>query len=80
MTSLRLSREQRELLEKELRDHPLAKQRLNHARDADAANEAVKECVWEEPASLWGNTKTNKIVKAAFSEVTKRPKWTLFFQ
>lgn len=75
-----LLREHGELLEKELRQHRQVASRLNHARDTDAAEEAVRECVYGEPAPLWGKTKTNKIVKAAFSEIIKLPRWVLFFQ
>lgn len=59
-------------LEKRLREHPLVAARLRHERDAQAAEAAVRECIYGEPVpiSSWLRSSTYQQVKLAFSQIT----------
>jgi hypothetical protein len=59
-------------LEKKLREHPLVAARLKHERDSQAAEAAVRECIYGEPVpiSSWLRSSTYQQVKLAFSQVT----------
>jgi hypothetical protein len=59
-------------LERLLRDHPLVVPRLKHERDAQAAEAAVRACVYGEPIpfSSWLRSSTYQQVKLAFSQIT----------
>ncbi|MEX2301937.1 MAG: hypothetical protein WD733_13430 [Bryobacterales bacterium] len=59
-------------LEKKLREHPLVAARLRHERDAQAAEAAVRECVYGEPVPIvsWLRSSTYQQVRLAFSQIT----------
>lgn len=59
-------------LEKMLRDHPLVAPRLRHERDAQAAEAAVRECIYGEPIPIasWLRSSTYQQVRLAFSQIT----------
>jgi hypothetical protein len=59
-------------LEKRLREHPLVSARLRHDRDAQAAEAAVRECIYGDPIpiSSWLRSSTYQQVKLAFSQIT----------
>lgn len=59
-------------LEKRLREHPLVAARLRHERDAQAAEAAVRECIYGDPIpiSSWLRSSTYQQVKLAFSQIT----------
>ncbi len=58
-------------LEKRLREHPLVAARLRHERDAQAAEAAVRECIYSEPIPItsWLRSSTYQQVKLAFSQI-----------
>jgi hypothetical protein len=58
-------------LEKKLREHPLVAARLRHERDAQAAEAAIRECIYGEPIpiSSWLRSSTCQQVKLAFSQI-----------
>jgi hypothetical protein len=58
-------------LEKRLREHPLVAARLRHERDAQAAEAAVRECLYGEPIPItsWLRSSTYQQVKLAFSQI-----------
>lgn len=59
-------------LEKKLREHPLVAARLRHERDAQAAEAAIRECIYGEPIpiSSWLRSSTYQQVKLALSQIT----------
>ena len=59
-------------LEKRLREHPLVSARLRHERDSQAAEAAVRECIYGDPIpiSSWLRSSTYQQVKLAFSQIT----------
>jgi hypothetical protein len=59
-------------LERQLRDHPLVAPRLKHERDTQAAEAAVRECIYGEtvPISSCLGSSTYRQVKLAFSQIT----------
>ncbi len=62
-------------LERNLRDHPLVAPRLKHERDAQAAEAAVRECIYGEPVPIqsWLRSSTYQQVKLAFKQITELP-------
>src|ERR1035438_7897953 len=66
---------ERAQLERNLREHPLVAPRLKHERDAQAAEAAVRECVYGEPVpiSSWLRSSTYQQVKLAFKQITELP-------
>lgn len=61
-----------ERLERQLREHPLVAPRLKHERDAQAAEAAVRECIYGEPVPIasWFRSSTYQQVKLAFGQIT----------
>jgi hypothetical protein len=59
-------------LERRLRAHPLVSARLRHERDSQAAEAAVRECIYGDPIpiSSWLRSSTYQQVKLAFSQIT----------
>ncbi len=60
-------------LEKQLREHPLVAARLRHERDAQAAEAAIRECIYGEPVPIpsWLRSSTYQQVKLAFRQITE---------